>query len=385
MSPESLLRAAGWFFVIRREELPTCRWTKLRRSAPAREVNCTSTSIQTTGRVRWSGLSGSERLAIRGDISRAMTLSSWKIPMVTSSVWFKLRRLGLQGNKSKLAHHWQMSERISNFSPSSRAWDPMSPRSAFEPPPLDLERRIAERWKAWVPWVRMHLLRARQSDPSVDAAVDGSEFRRLRRRHSQHILNMLRARISMRTIRRHRLDDPRLANEVRAVLVAAARERQSKARFRRSEEEREQDRLATLIKLGPIVRRAATAGPDCESHEAGSHPGNVVLDRSAVPAAIQSIRRQVCEHFYLREMRDPELKARNHRRAYVLPRQIAMYIARQLTGASLAEIGCQFGDRHYTTTLNAIRKIEAMRRTDEALNRTITRLVDPLSSRAEDR
>jgi hypothetical protein len=76
-----------------------------------------------------------------------------------------------------------MSERVNNFSPSSRAWDPMSPRSALEPLPPNLERRLSERWKAWVPWVpwvRMHLLRARQSDPSVDADVNGAESHRLR-------------------------------------------------------------------------------------------------------------------------------------------------------------------------------------------------------------
>jgi len=99
-----------------------------------------------------------------------------------------------------------------------------------------------------------------------------------------------------------------------------------------------------------------------------------------VPAAIQPIRRRVCEHFYLREMRDPELKGRTHRRAYVLPRQIAMYIARQLTGASLQEIGREFGGMHHTTVLHSIHKIEAMRRTDEALNRTIMRLVDAVAS-----
>jgi chromosomal replication initiation ATPase DnaA len=47
----------------------------------------------------------------------------------------------------------------------------------------------------------------------------------------------------------------------------------------------------------------------------------------------------------------------------------------------MEEIGRQFGGWHYTTVLHAISKIEAMRRTDEALNRTITRLVDLLSSR----
>jgi chromosomal replication initiator protein len=53
-----------------------------------------------------------------------------------------------------------------------------------------------------------------------------------------------------------------------------------------------------------------------------------------------------------------------------------MYTVRQLTGASLQEIGRQFGGRHHTTVLHAIKKIEAMRRSDEAWNRTITRLVD---------
>ena len=87
------------------------------------------------------------------------------------------------------------------------------------------------------------------------------------------------------------------------------------------------------------------------------------------------------EHFYLREMRDPELTVRTNRRAYVLPRQIAMYIARQLTGASLEEIGREFGGRHHTTVLYSINSIEAMRRTDEALNRTITRLADAVATK----
>jgi chromosomal replication initiator protein len=78
----------------------------------------------------------------------------------------------------------------------------------------------------------------------------------------------------------------------------------------------------------------------------------------------------------MREMRDPELTLRTNRRSYVLPRQIAMYFARQLTGASLQEIGHQFGGRHHTTVLHSIRGIEKMCRFDKALNRTITRLMD---------
>ena len=78
---------------------------------------------------------------------------------------------------------------------------------------------------------------------------------------------------------------------------------------------------------------------------------------------------------------NPELTVRSNRRAYALPRQIAMYIARQLTGASLQEIGREFGGRHHTTVLHAINRIEAMRRSDGGLDRTITRLVDAFAVR----
>jgi len=78
-------------------------------------------------------------------------------------------------------------------------------------------------------------------------------------------------------------------------------------------------------------------------------------------------------------MCDPELTVRTNRRCYVLPRQIAMYIARQLTGTSLQEIGREFGGRHHTTVLHSIDKIEAMRRSDAALNRSITRLMEAIA------
>ena len=55
-----------------------------------------------------------------------------------------------------------------------------------------------------------------------------------------------------------------------------------------------------------------------------------------------------------------------------------MYIVKQLTTASLPEIGRQFGGKHHTTVLHSINKIEDMRRSDKDLNRVITRLMDAL-------
>jgi chromosomal replication initiator protein len=55
-----------------------------------------------------------------------------------------------------------------------------------------------------------------------------------------------------------------------------------------------------------------------------------------------------------------------------------MYLVKQLTLASLPKIGREFGGKHHTTVLSAIRKIEALRRTDVDLDRTIGRLADSL-------
>jgi chromosomal replication initiator protein len=90
---------------------------------------------------------------------------------------------------------------------------------------------------------------------------------------------------------------------------------------------------------------------------------------------IDLIQKRVSEHFNLREQ---DLKVRSNTRAIAFPRQVAMYIVKQLTTASLPEIGRQFGGKHHTTVLHSINKIEGMRRSDKDLNRVITRLMDAL-------
>jgi chromosomal replication initiator protein len=90
---------------------------------------------------------------------------------------------------------------------------------------------------------------------------------------------------------------------------------------------------------------------------------------------IDLIQKRVSEHYNLREQ---DLKVRSNTRAIAFPRQVAMYIVKQLTTASLPEIGRQFGGKHHTTVLHSINKIEELRRSDKELNRTITRLMDAL-------
>ena len=74
----------------------------------------------------------------------------------------------------------------------------------------------------------------------------------------------------------------------------------------------------------------------------------------------------------------PEIKAKNNSRVIVFPRQIAMYLSKHLTDASLPEIGRQFGGKHHTTVLHSVEKIEVVRKTDKDLNRMLNKLTESL-------
>ena len=78
-------------------------------------------------------------------------------------------------------------------------------------------------------------------------------------------------------------------------------------------------------------------------------------------------------------MKIMELKQKNNSRSIVVPRQIAMYLAKQLTEASLPEIGRHFGDKHHTTVMHSIAKIDELRHTDTDLNRMINNLMEQLN------
>ena len=86
------------------------------------------------------------------------------------------------------------------------------------------------------------------------------------------------------------------------------------------------------------------------------------IDSQARKVTIESIQKAVAEQFGLRLI---EIKAKNNSRAIVYPRQIAMYLAKHLTEASLPEIGRQFGGKHHTTVLHSVEKIEEVRKTGQ--------------------
>lgn len=73
-----------------------------------------------------------------------------------------------------------------------------------------------------------------------------------------------------------------------------------------------------------------------------------------------------------------QLKQKSNTREIAYPRQIAMYLVKELTSASLPEIGRAFGGKHHTTVLHSIQKIETLRNRDPELNRLIHNLIDSL-------
>jgi chromosomal replication initiator protein len=79
---------------------------------------------------------------------------------------------------------------------------------------------------------------------------------------------------------------------------------------------------------------------------------------------IDEIQRRVAEHFNIRLS---EMTSERRARAVARPRQIAMYLAKQLTTRSLPEIGRKFGGRDHTTVMHAVRKIEELTLSDRAL------------------
>ncbi len=101
------------------------------------------------------------------------------------------------------------------------------------------------------------------------------------------------------------------------------------------------------------------------------------IDMQVRKITIEAIQRAVSEQF---GMRVTDLKQKNNSRNVVVPRQIAMYLAKQMTEASLPEIGRQFGNKHHTTVMHSISKIDELRRTDKDLHRTLNKLQEQLNA-----
>jgi chromosomal replication initiator protein len=93
--------------------------------------------------------------------------------------------------------------------------------------------------------------------------------------------------------------------------------------------------------------------------------------------SVESILRTVAERFNLQPS---QLKVKSNTRQIAYPRQVAMYLVKELTHASLPEIGRYFGGKHHTTVLHSVQKIEELRQHDDSLNSLVQSVIDSLRS-----
>jgi chromosomal replication initiator protein len=90
---------------------------------------------------------------------------------------------------------------------------------------------------------------------------------------------------------------------------------------------------------------------------------------------VDQIQKAVAEHYQLKQA---DLISERRARAVARPRQVAMWLAKQITTRSLPDIGRRFGGRDHTTVLHAVRRIEALKGEDAAIARDIDVLMRKL-------
>jgi chromosomal replication initiator protein len=91
---------------------------------------------------------------------------------------------------------------------------------------------------------------------------------------------------------------------------------------------------------------------------------------------IEHIQRKAADHFNLKLS---DMRAKNRTKGIAFPRQIAMYLARQLTHASLAEVGRAFGGKDHTTVLHAVEKVQALLRDDPKFKKAVDALTQSIT------
>ncbi|HEY3160468.1 MAG TPA: chromosomal replication initiator protein DnaA [Vicinamibacterales bacterium] len=98
-----------------------------------------------------------------------------------------------------------------------------------------------------------------------------------------------------------------------------------------------------------------------------------VIEQDYKAITIESIQKFVSEYYQLKL---GELKSKNNSKSIALPRQIAMYMCKTLTHASLPEIGRSFGGKHHSTVIHSIKKVDELRKTNGDFNSLVTNFLE---------
>lgn len=102
-----------------------------------------------------------------------------------------------------------------------------------------------------------------------------------------------------------------------------------------------------------------------------------IIDDRPKGISIERIQSEVATRYRLTV---EELKAKNNSRNVAVPRQIAMYLCKRLTSHSFPEIGKAFGNKHHTTVMHSVDKIDTLTRDDRDFHKSVSELIDVLCS-----
>jgi chromosomal replication initiator protein len=102
---------------------------------------------------------------------------------------------------------------------------------------------------------------------------------------------------------------------------------------------------------------------------------NIAEDDQPAGITIDQIQQAVASRYHLRV---DELTSKSNTRQIAVPRQVAMYLCKRLTKHSFPEIGREFGNKHHTTVIHSVEKIEALVLKDQNFHRVVSDLMDNL-------
>ncbi len=101
-----------------------------------------------------------------------------------------------------------------------------------------------------------------------------------------------------------------------------------------------------------------------------------ILPQADNRSSAAEIIKTVARHYGLKVA---EIKSRNNSKQIAFPRQVAMYLCKKLTDLSYPEVGKQFNNKHHSTVMYAVDKVEQLRETDDDLDRTIRTIQEHFS------
>lgn len=126
-----------------------------------------------------------------------------------------------------------------------------------------------------------------------------------------------------------------------------------------------------------VVAYSSLTNQDVTSHLAAEALKDIIPSSRPRMITIQDIQQKVGE-FYNLKMED--FKARKRTKAVAFPRQIAMYLSRELTDYSLPKIGEAFGGRDHTTVIHAHEKISRTLKIDQELFKVVNNLTEKIKN-----